>query len=111
MLGFYCPDGRMKYSCVAGRYGSTSGLTSVDCSGLCIPGYFCLQGMDISHLVYGYISIRCTECFYYAMFYTCFVKDQHQRHQFLVLLDDMEVNMVLKMNYALVIVSLVIFVL
>ncbi len=39
-LGFYCLNGG-KHPCPAGRYGSTTGLKSPDCSGPCPPGHYC----------------------------------------------------------------------
>ena len=58
--GRYCPAGSFKgllcapgffsgagashpSQCPAGRYGSTSGLNSSDCSGQCEPGHYCLK--------------------------------------------------------------------
>lgn len=38
--GFYCNYG-IKLPCPPGTYGDTSGLFSLDCSGLCPRGFFC----------------------------------------------------------------------
>jgi hypothetical protein len=36
------------YPCPAGRYGSTSGQASADCSGYCAEGYYCPEGSTVS---------------------------------------------------------------
>ena len=38
--GYWCSSGRRK-ACPAGRFGSVTGLNSIDCSGPCSAGYFC----------------------------------------------------------------------
>ena len=40
--GHYCIAG-VRYSCAAGRYGSSTMLTSADCTGLCPAGFYCLE--------------------------------------------------------------------
>ncbi|CBK23508.2 uncharacterized protein [Blastocystis hominis] len=42
-IGSYCSNG-VKNECPAGTYGSTEGLTTSECSGLCEAGYYCLAG-------------------------------------------------------------------
>ena len=46
-LGHYCTGG-VKYECPAGSYGSSEGLTSSECSGLCEAGYYCPAGSTSS---------------------------------------------------------------
>ena len=41
--GHYCTAGSM-YNCTAGNYGSTTGLTTGECSGKCNQGYYCMEG-------------------------------------------------------------------
>lgn len=41
--GHYCKDGVM-IECPAGRYGSTTGLSTSACSGICTAGYHCPKG-------------------------------------------------------------------
>ena len=40
---FYCENG-FSIPCAAGTYGNTTGLSSSQCSGLCLPGFFCPEG-------------------------------------------------------------------
>ena len=42
-LGHYCVNG-LEYRCPAGRYGSSEGLMSPECTGLCLPGEYCPEG-------------------------------------------------------------------
>ena len=39
----YCNDG-LRFKCPPGVYGNTSGLTNSDCTNLCPPGFYCLEG-------------------------------------------------------------------
>lgn len=39
--GYYCPDGRYKIACPAGRYGEVTGLRDSYCSGPCAEGHYC----------------------------------------------------------------------
>ena len=41
--GYYCENG-VRHRCPAGRYGSTFGLGSSNCSGQCREGFFCSEG-------------------------------------------------------------------
>ena len=42
LLRFYCPAGSTApFSCPPGRYGNAFGLVSPNCSGLCLPGFYC----------------------------------------------------------------------
>lgn len=42
-VGYYAVGGLL-FSCPAGRYGATQGLTEPDCTGPCAPGYYCESG-------------------------------------------------------------------
>lgn len=42
--GYYCPGDGLRYPCPLGRYGSTTGLSTRMCSGLCAAGYLCEEG-------------------------------------------------------------------
>lgn len=42
-LGHYCING-VERKCPVGRFGSSIGLMSPDCTGLCVPGEFCPEG-------------------------------------------------------------------
>lgn len=44
--GYFCLNG-VRSPCPAGRYGNIRGLTTSDCSGLCPPGHYCLEGSSI----------------------------------------------------------------
>ncbi len=41
--GYFCSNG-VRSPCPPGRYGNIRGLTSLQCSGLCDPGHYCLEG-------------------------------------------------------------------
>lgn len=41
---YYCPDGRVKVICPNSTWGGEEGLRTAECSGLCSPGYYCLEG-------------------------------------------------------------------
>jgi hypothetical protein len=43
-VAYYCPGDDTRILCPAGRYGSTTGLTSSSCSGQCQAGYYCPAG-------------------------------------------------------------------
>lgn len=45
--GYYCVGG-MRHPCAAGRYGTSAGETSPQCSGLCAAGYFCPEASSSS---------------------------------------------------------------
>ncbi|CAN0073404.1 unnamed protein product, partial [Phaeothamnion confervicola] len=38
--GYFC-DGGIRYPCAPGRFGSSTGLTTPDCSGFCPAGFAC----------------------------------------------------------------------
>lgn len=42
-MGHYCQEGK-KFACPPGRYGSTKGITTPLCSGVCEAGYYCPAG-------------------------------------------------------------------
>lgn len=42
--GYYCPDGKLRVPCPAGKYGSRTGLPDRACSGKCKAGYYCPAG-------------------------------------------------------------------
>lgn len=42
--GSYCPNGVDILPCPSGRYGNLMGLSTSNCSGLCLRGYYCSEG-------------------------------------------------------------------
>ena len=48
-IGSYCPDGIEHIPCPPGHFGNTSNLTDRQCSGLCSPGYYCIEGSTSSY--------------------------------------------------------------
>ncbi|KAJ1420393.1 hypothetical protein B484DRAFT_351281 [Ochromonadaceae sp. CCMP2298] len=47
-IGFYCLADGIKRPCPLGRYGSTPGLYSPDCTSYCPEGYFCPEGTSLA---------------------------------------------------------------
>lgn len=41
--GYFALEGQL-FKCPPGTYGNTTGLSSIDCSGVCRPGYYCPAG-------------------------------------------------------------------
>lgn len=48
--GYFCENGT-KFQCPGGSYGSSTGLTSSSCSGLCSAGFYCPPGSSV-HTAY-----------------------------------------------------------
>ena len=60
-LGQYCISGEAK-PCPSGRYGNTTALSSVQCSGPCAPGYYCDAGsVNAASHPCGNASVYCPE--------------------------------------------------
>jgi len=60
-LGTYCTDG-VRHRCPGGRYGDVFGLNTSDCSGLCLPGYYCpLQSHIKTQNECGGVHVYCPE--------------------------------------------------
>jgi hypothetical protein len=60
-LGTYCVNG-VRHKCAAGRYGAVFGLSHMNCSGLCAPGYYCpLQSHIRTEKECGGVDLYCPE--------------------------------------------------
>ena len=42
--GYWCHRDRFQFKCPPGRYGATEGLLDANCSGACLPGWYCPSG-------------------------------------------------------------------
>jgi hypothetical protein len=59
--GTYCHGG-VRYNCPAGTYGSTAGLATVSCDGLCAAGFYCPEGsVSDMQIPCGEVDLYCPE--------------------------------------------------